>query len=402
MTPGRLVALVVVVLQVFTPLAYAAGVGSAPDSLAFSLTREGSETKTLVLLTEPGAPTELRIVVAGEVGGWVVVTPFGSATPTEVLDVGADGRALASVTVSVPNDAANGIYMADIEVYIEDSDASIQAAVVIPVTVEVTGNAIVAGSLTDIATPSVASPGGEIIVSATVLNTGTVVARPVMVITLSDGSSVLGTNSTEFAVLAPGESADVSARLQARGTEGDRLSIEVIVMFGSTAIGRTTADIDVVSASATTRITPLGIVITEPAESGGVTGLAATFVNDGTQAVDVAFVGSVSRNGVPLDSVKSISVHAEPGESAGAEFFVPVDRDGDYEVNGRWEGDGLASDPVTFSWTVGSTFSLVPVFGVTVFSVLALVLVGAAIRYWRQLVREDETVRSIKVGVGSR
>ncbi len=402
MTPGRLIVLVVIALQAFSPYAYAAGVGSAPDSLTFSLTRDGSETKTLVLLAESGARSTLSIVVTGEIGGWVDVTPFGSTTPTGVLEVGADGRALADVTISVPIDAANGTYTADIEIYLEDSNASIRAGVVVPVTVEVTGSAIVAGSLTSIATPSVASPGGEIIVTASVLNTGSVLARPTMVIALSDNGGVLGTNSTEFAPLAPGESADVSARVPARGSEGDRLAIEVVVLLDSIEIGRTTATIDVVPAVATTKITPLGIVIREPADTGGVTRLAGTFRNDGTEAVIVAFVGSVFLDGASTDSIESISVRAEPGQTASAELFVPIRSEGDYEITGRWEGDGFASEPVTFSWRVGLGLSLVPILGASIFAVLALVLVGASVRYWRQTLREDEVVPSIKVGSGSR
>ncbi len=397
MTLGRLIAVAVVILQAFTPFAYAGGVGSAPDSLEFSLTRDGRETRTLVLLAESVAGSALAVTVTGPAREWVTVTPFGSSAPSPTVEIGKDGRALVEVTVTIPFDAGNGTYVAAVEISTIAPAAKIQTAIAVPITIGVTGDATIAGSLERVVVPRAVPVGADIVVNATVTNTGTVTARPSMAITVSSQQDVRSRTTTEFAALRPGESVDLSARVEAVGVAGEELTMDLVVLLDSSEIGYETDVIDLTPAGATaTSVSPLDITVTDPAEPGGVTRLVVSFVNDGAEPVDVAFVGSASHDGAPIAAVRSIRVHAEPGEMGTAEIFVAIERDGKYEITGRWEGNDVASEAVALQWDVGSGF---PVFlFVSLFVVLTLLLGGATIRYWRQTEHETDSAPSITVG----
>jgi len=395
-TLGRLIAVAVVILQAFTPFAYAGGVGSAPDSLEFSLTRDGRETRTLVLLAESVAGSALAVTVTGPAREWVTVTPFGSSVPLPTVEIGEDGRALVEVTVTIPFDAGNGTYVAAVEISTIAPAAKIQTAIAVPITIGVTGDAAIAGSLERVVVPRAVPVGADIVVNATVTNTGTVAARPSMAITISNQQDVRSRTTTEFAALRPGESVDLSARVEAVGVAGEELTMDLVVLLDSSEIGHETDVIDLTTAGSAASVAPLDITVTDPAEPGGVTRLVVSFVNDGLEPVAVTFIGSASRNGVPVTAVESIQVRADPGEIGTAEIFVTIERDGDYQIVGRWEGDGITSEPVSIEWGVGSAFPMFTL--IAVFAVLTLILIGATIRYWRQSEHDTDSAPSIAVG----
>ncbi|MEZ5176406.1 MAG: hypothetical protein R2823_09410 [Acidimicrobiia bacterium] len=351
----------IVAVSLAASAALADGVGAAPESLDFTLTRDGSDTRTLTLISDPETATSVHLAVTGQAAPWITLTGPESNDPVEVVTADANGRAAIEVAVTPPADVNNGVYVAEIRVFTTDSP--IQAAVIVPVGIEIVGDAAISGALEVAAVPETVAEGSDLPVAVTVRNTGTVRVRPTLELSLTQGTETLATSRTEFDELAPGRVGDFVAVVEQPAAVGETVGLHLVLRFDQVEVARGTVSVEVVAAGGRSQaIIPGTIELIDRADPGGVARLVATFSNAGTGPVDARFVGSVSRDGEVAGPVESIHVTARPGVTDAVDLFVPIEAEGAYSIEGQWVSGGDPSgDPIIYEWSVGGGRALVPI-----------------------------------------
>lgn len=387
-------ALAIIATQFFASAALADGVGAAPDSLAFTLTREGSAGQVLVLIAEKEGPTQLALQIEGQAAGWITLSVPGSSEHVETVETRTSGRAVLDIDIEIPGDTGNGFYTAAIRVSTVEGD--LQAAVVIPIDIEVSGDAVVSGALVSTEIPPAVEERDSLRIVATVVNTGTVRVVPTVVLTVMDGAGSSAESSTELESLPPGATTELVSTITHTGRAGDALVMDLVVLFDSEVIAERTASVAVVEHDALLGVITHGTIeLVESADPGGVARLTATFTNEGATAADIMFSGAVSTDRGPSSSVNSIRMRTSAGATETVELFVPIETDGTYSISGRWVSTQASSDLVTFDWIVGSRYPWLPIVGL--FGAVALALAMLAVYSKsrldeRQVVTEPEEV----------
>ena len=349
-----LISLIVATSLAASP-AHAAGIGVAPEAISFTLTRDGSARATLLVFDSDENQDGAELTLAGDVADWLTLAD--DEQPTVAFAFDQTGRVIVPVTAVVPSDAANGRYIAAIEVRPTGTTDSVRASVVVPVVIEVTGDAVVSGEAT-ITIPERAASSEAIPIAVAVENTGTVRVVPVVTYSVVDQAGGISTGVVRSDALAPGERVNVPVAASHGQPAGAEVDVDVAVSIDELPIAGSTGTVGIVEAAElTATLVPLDATVARTAGPGGIATITASVSNGGAADVATAFRGAVEVDGNIVDTVASIPLVVAPQATATVDLFVPVAEEGTYRVTGRWDGQEPESGDVVIEWRVGSAVS---------------------------------------------
>lgn len=359
--------------------AQAAGIGVAPEVISFTLTRDGSARATLLVFDSDDNRDGAELTLAGDVADWLTLADDDDPTVAFAFDQ--TGRVIVPVTAVVPSDAANGRYTAAIEVRPTGSTDSVRASVVVPVVIEVTGDAVVSGEAV-ITIPERAAASEAIPIAVAVENTGTVRVVPVVTYSVVDRTGGISTGVVRSDPLAPGERANVSVAADHGQLAGAEVDVDVAVSIDELPIAGATATVEIVEAAElTATLVPLDTTVAQAAGPGGIATITTSVSNTGAADVATVFRASVEIDGNIVDAVASIPLVVAPQATATVDLFVSVGEEGAYRVTGRWDGQEPESDDVVIEWRVGSSVSPWAVLALGTVVVVGVLVLSLSLRH---------------------
>ncbi len=363
-----LLALAVVILTVPAVAAAASAessgsFGVSPVRLTFtepSLLRGASAEGTLTIQNGFHEPTDVTLTPKGELANWV------SVDETAFKMNGDTSRAL-KVRVTVPQDAANGLYEGLLHIRAvgtgspSGSGASIHVEVLPAIQIRVGGEQVIAFAAEHVHIDDRA-PSAPIILTADTLNRGNVRAAPAFDVVIRDkaGATVLQ-ERVEGARVEPSGSATQPFALSRglpKGTYTATATLESAQ--GEATFSMLTFDVFDGAGAAVPLAPPSGVLVSLVAEKdiqvNAPAAFTARFDNDGSAVVTSAqLTVELSKDGRRVDIIKSDALRAEPGQSINLEAFFRPAETGAYTYKGYVTYDGMRTAIAEGAFQLGGT-----------------------------------------------
>ena len=382
--------IITIVLAVFVQ---AAGLGITPSIISMDdLVRGNSYDKQYKLLNLEDYEKEMVISASGEAADWFTFKKEGQVF--ETLTVPADSQTTFVATITIPEDAPNGMY----EGYIDASPVKkenisgqqVNLVVRAWYEFEVTGNERIEGTVESISVQDTES-GQDLRVNYDFRSTGNVIARPEATVKIFKDDELVDTVSEAGVDTSPGQFKvqEVLWDTENRGTGNFTADVEVFlegeslehrsVMFEIFPRGTFTAE---------------GLVgeIEKP-EAWVVDQLGKTsvkFFNTGKIDTTAKISGEVYKDGRLVDVVASDEVFIKSGGSGTLTYYYQPTKEGSYTVESKvlFSGKEMPLDDleievvnpedtqVTTEISSGPNMLVLVLIGVIVFLVAAVFILG--------------------------
>ena len=369
----------------------AGGVGAVPGTVEIDDALRGSTVFTEVFVfNDTGTEVPFSFDFIGEAAEWMsVVDPDDRETAVnDALDADGSG-ASATIRIDVPGDTSLGEYTARLRASLappeSDGDGiSVGLGVQIPITINVTGTQVIAGTLLGVSLRDTEA-GLPARVQISIENEGNTRVTPEFSVeVLSDGATA--TKMTTSGVPSfPGEQRTFEVRWDTVGATPGDYTARVGIDFGGQDLGVHELEFTLHPSGTLSRVAVLtSLVATGEANAGGLAGFTAVVINPGQADVSGTFVGELAKDGVQVSAYESQPFLILAGEELAFPINIEVPDEGEYVFSGRFRyGDEeTESMSVAFSTVAtgaeeaaadGGTDETSPV----LFLIVALLLLGA-------------------------
>ncbi len=394
---------IVAILVATAVPAFGAGISAVPGTIEIDDALRGSTIFRDVMLynnTEEVVPFEISFV--DEAAPWMsAVDPEDRTTPvTEALDPDGSGVPLV-IRIDIPSDIENGTYQGTLAARIappeegaEGGGATVGLGLLIPFTIEVGGDQVIAASLLDLSIRSteIGVPARAV---ALIENTGNTQITPELTLEVLQGDSTVTKITTANATSYPGEQGTFEVVWDTTNAQPGEYTARISIDFGGIDLGTETLEFSVHPAGALTRsvaftsLKPAG-----EARAGGLAGFTAVVTNPGQVDVSATIVGDLTKNGSVVGTYESPPFLVKAGEDISIPVNVEVPDEGDFEFTAHVVyGNGETTDSLSVSFsTVDPLDTLasvtgegsddaggVPTTALIAGGVLLLVLIGAGV-----------------------
>ncbi|MBT8198010.1 MAG: hypothetical protein KJO84_05855 [Acidimicrobiia bacterium] len=355
-----------------------AGLGAFPAEVSVDGALRGGTVETTVgIINDSAEAAPVELVATGEAATWL---SFDSA---EAI-VPAQSRLLVPVSISVPDDAANGEYEALVRISAPGDEVTL--SIEVPVTIEVVGTQQLEATIVDVVVEP-AEVGGVARLAVTIDNTGNVAVVPDLLVLVESAGSVVDEFSITTGRIPPGRVA-VAGEWDTSGRVPGPHRVIVTGTVDDVDMGTVTADFDLADRGTFTREVDLvGLTVTNEPAVGGVVAVEALMLNVGEIEAFVTLNARLVRDGQRLATERSIVVRVGPGESGVLEVFFPIEESGSYVVTGFLDYEAGETEPRSAAFGVEVAGGGIPALWWLLLALAVMLLIGPFVVRRRQMSR---------------
>lgn len=360
--------IITILLMIVGP-ALAGGISVLPGAIDVSDALRGSTIfRDATLTNNTGVATPFNITFDGEAGAWMkLVDPEDRTTEiTQVLDADGSGTALL-IKIDVPKDIANRAYQGILNAVLappENSDEglSVGLGVLVPITLEVSGDQVIAAILEDLSILDT-EVGVPARVVASINNMGNIQVIPEFTLEILRDGAAISTTTVASQPSFPGEQSNFDVRWDTTNAEPGPYTARVSIDFGGVDLGTTDLDFVVHPAGALSRfVTFTSFETSGEAWAGGLAGFTALVDNPGQVDVSATIAGELTKDGAIVSTFESPPFLVMAGEQLSIPVNIEIPEEGDYVFTAHVVyGDGETTESLTAEFTTvlpGSTAAI--------------------------------------------
>ena len=351
-----------------TPYAGADGVGIFPTSVDFpDSVRDGEYYKTIGVINGGDSERTFIFTPVGPIASWLtVVDEQDRSLELESIIAPPNSRPRVLLRIRVPDDAANGDYLAKVDILAQSrgtdsqgTSAGVNVGAEIQVRVTVTGIQIIDGTLVD-SSLNLVELGSPLRVSSVVKNSGNVRVEPLLFVEVLDPQGELVFNAAfQQESIFPDETGNLKAAWDTTGQELGEYTVQTSITFGDFEVGVRNLKFTLLPFGTLTRQGKLREIeltlIPGPGELGRV---IVSFQNTGEIDTLAKFTGEFYSGDRLLDVLTSEEVLVLVGQIADLLVFPRVGEAGEYTVRGNVNYEGKLTDVQELSFTVSAVTAL--------------------------------------------
>lgn len=353
----------------------AIGIGVSPAEIDIYDGLKGYDyTKSITVFNTGPETTTFTLYATGDIKDWV---SFGQ-NDLNTITINGQDRGSILITLSIPDDAANGNYSGAIVVQSipEESDedgssSSMAIGASTSIKVEVTGEQILDGNVTAIHIDDT-EPGYPVKVRTIFKNTGNVIAEPIIKITVLKHGELVGTFVHDTTGIAPLASGTIVAGWDTTmSTIPDDYSAMIDIFLGDELLRSERIDFKVLPIGSLSRQGELTDILIQGEQApGNLLKIRAYFQNTGDIEANAKFKAEIFKDDSLIDIIESDELTVEKNEKIVLEsYFKPVE-EGEYVIKGKVVFGGKESSLIEVPMSVADKAA--PGFGI-ISSAIALV-----------------------------
>jgi hypothetical protein len=375
------IALMVLLLSPFP--AFALGIGIAPSQILVNNALRGGEYERTVTVFNPDEnANNFTLRTEGEAGGWISFYKFENVnTPIKEISIGAQGNYPVLAKINISPDAAKGTYNATViaeTIPVSTNETGTVAAVLqasVSVTVEVTGDQVIGGVVNAIIVEDT-EPGYPVRVKIVFENTGNVVAKPKIDITIHQDNNIITSFTHERTKVKPTSNEPIIAEWNttAKNVPGDYKAKMVVSLDGRT-LRSEDVPFKIMPVGTFTRLGNLTAIHIEgePAVDT-MAKVKAVFQNTGQIETSAKFSGEAYKDNKLIDTLTSDELMVQKNKEVVLTSYLKLTSPGDYIVKGKVIYSGKETAVKEFSFKVGkATPGFEAIYAVAVVLVLLMI-----------------------------
>jgi len=357
---------IIAILVMAVGPALAGGISVLPGAIDVNDALRGSTIfRDATLTNTTGVATPFDVTFDGEAGAWMkLVDPEDRTTEiTQVLDADGSGTALL-IRIDVPTDIANRAYQGILNAVLappENSDEglSVGLGVLVPITLEVSGDQVIAAILEDLSILDT-EVGVPARIVASINNTGNIQVIPEFTLEILRDGATISTTTSASQPSFPGEQSNFEVRWDTTSAEPGTYTARVSIDFEGVDLGTTDLDFVVHPVGSLSRfVTFTSLETSGEAWAGGLAGFTATVDNPGQVDTSATITGELTKNGAVVGTYESAPFLVKAGEQLSIPINIEVPDEGDFVFTARVVfGDGETTEPLTVEFATvvpGST-----------------------------------------------
>lgn len=359
----------IIILLIFFAMiqpAVAIGIGIAPAEINFNNALKGSEYESsITIFNTDSEATNFSLKATGDIGDWVSFYNLNDIDNTiSSIKIPGQDKAAVVVRIKVPSDAVNANYTVSLDVMsipdtTDKAQGSGQALIIgasSKVTLAVTGDQIIDGNVLGIFTENT-EPGYPLKITTRFQNTGNVVVKPKIVVTILQDNNIINSFSHETTSVKPGNTQPIIAEWMttAANIPADYTANIDVLLTGSI----------IKSDNLSFKILPVGTLT----QSGNLTNIyvdgepavdnivkvRAYFTNTGQIENQAKFSAEVYRDNKLIDTISSDELTVPKNEETVLISYLKITEPGDYLIKGKVIYSGKETPVEEVSLNVGKS-----------------------------------------------
>lgn len=382
--------------------ASAYGVGISPDTLTIPSAMRGMDyERTFFVYNAGDTDNVIMLHSSGPAGEWVAYyTLEDPTTPIQQVTVPGGGDGTVLLRVTIPEDAANGVYTASIDAELipggetDKTKSGMTVAFLAQsiLTLDVTGVENLNGTVKSI-TVSDTEVNYPLMVEVMFQNTGNVIANPVVNVEIRQDNSAIGTAQADGPAIKPLSTDKFHATWETTGISPGNYTALVDVILGGKVISQEVKPFTILPTGTLSRKGAL-LSLTYAGETNTESEMKITgeFMNTGMIPTMAKLIGEVYRDGVFAGKISSEELWVPVSGREELVSYYVVPEPGSYRVLAYSLYEGKKTEVKDFNFTSSERIAVQPNAAASapispVPGVLALILGLFLTRYTR--VRKD-------------
>jgi len=323
----------------------AIGIGIAPAEINFNNALKGSEYESSITIFNTGPEaTIFSLEATGNISDWVSFYNLNDYDNTiSSVKIPGQDKAAVVVKIKVPSEAANANYTVSLDVRsvpdttkAEGSGQSLIIGASSKVTIAVTGDQIISGNVLGIFTENI-EPGYPLKITTRFQNTGNVVVKPKIVVTILQDENIINSFSHETTSVKPGSTQPIIAEWMttAANIPAD-YTANVDVLLSGSIIKSDDLSFQILPVGTLTKSGNLTNIYVdgEPAV-GNIVKVRAYFTNTGQIETQAKFSAEVYQDNKLIDTISSDELTAPKNEETVLISYLKITEPGDYLIKGK-------------------------------------------------------------------
>jgi hypothetical protein len=364
----------------------ASGIALAPSVLEITDAVRGEEYERSVTVINPeDVEQAVTIGTEEEAGDWIeLFLPDDRTTPVNEVTVPALDRVTLNARITIPEDAANGIYNAKIYVITKSTKIGGQTGV----SAAFRASTIISLSVTDVEIHSGSIDSVKILdtemsfvlpIEVNFQNTGNVVEKPeVTVAILKDGKRIDRITHSDTPVRA-NTIGTIQIEWDTAGREVGEYTAQVSAALDGKSVGEEEVEFEILPLGTMTRNGMLtGLSYEGNAVPKGILKVVGTFLNNGQIETKAKLVGEVNKDGTLVDIIDGDEFSVPVNEKEELVSYIDIGYAGEYEISAYVLYEGKKTDKKTFTVSAidpaAQVSPLSPVPALAALGILALLL----------------------------
>jgi len=337
--------ILLLVLAVMVQPVVAIGIGIAPSEINFNNALKGSEYESSITIFNTGPEaTNFSLEATGNISDWVSFYNLNDYDNTiSSVKIPGQDKAAVVIRIKVPSDSANDNYTVSLDVRsvpdttkAEGSGQSLIIGASSKVTIAVTGDQIIGGKVLGIFTENI-EPGYPLKITTRFQNTGNVVVKPKIVVTILQDKNIINSFSHETTSVKPSRTQPIIAEWMttAANIPAD-YTANVEVLLSGSIIKSDNLSFQILPVGTLTKSGNLTNIYVdgEPAV-GNIVKIRAYFTNTGQIETGAKFSAEVYRDNKLTDTISSDELTAPKNEETVLISYLKITEPGDYQIKGK-------------------------------------------------------------------
>lgn len=347
--------LICVCLTILLSTLVAASIGVSPASMDYEkVLKGGSAQKEFRIFNTEDKEISVKVYVDDDFSDWF------SFQPASPIEIPAKGSVRVTAIVNPPPDTANDVYKCAIKVQ-PVANITPEGEFVMGLTggaglrssIEVTGDQILSGEVSDISTRSV-ERGNPVLFTMKFSNTGNVKVKPNITIEIKKGSRIVDALEGDVDWFNPGQSEDIQIEWGTGDRELGRYKAGIMVFLDDELLGKKDLEFSIVEEGSFLRrgrIIRSGIKRPEKVELGEVIEIQIPFENTGETDIKAQISAQIFLNEKLVDTTKSDLLLVEMNKIETLTLYYKPKETGDYLIRGNiiYDGKRITISPIDFT-----------------------------------------------------
>lgn len=343
----------------------AIGIGISPAEINFNNALKGSEYESSITIFNTGPEaTNFSLEATGNISDWVSFYNLNNYDNTiSSVKIPGQDKAAVVVKIKVPSEAANANYTVSLDVRsvpdttkAEGSGQSLIIGASSKVTIAVTGDQIISGNVLGIFTENI-EPGYPLKITTRFQNTGNVVVKPKIVVTILQDENIINSFSHETTSVKPGSTQPIIAEWMttAANIPAD-YTANIDVLLSGSIIKSDDLSFQILPVGTLTKSGNLTNIYVdgEPAV-GNIVKVRAYFTNTGQIETQAKFSAEVYQDNKLIDTISSDELTAPKNEETVLISYLKITEPGDYLIKGKVIYSGKETPVEEVSLKVGKS-----------------------------------------------
>lgn len=347
--------LMCVCLTILLSTLVAASIGVSPAGMDYEkVLKGGSAQREFRIFNTDDTKIFVKVYVEGDFSDWF------SFQPVSPIEIPAKGSVRVTAIVNPSSDTANDVYKCAI--YVQPiANITAEGEFVMGLTsgagvrtsIEVTGDQILSGEVSDISTRSV-EKGNPVLFTLKFLNTGNVKIKPDITIEIKKGGRIVDSFKGDVDWFNPGQGEDVQIEWSTKDRELGNYKTNINVSLGDELLNETDLEFSIMKEGSFLRRGRIRLnEIKKPGETklGEMIEIQIPFENTGEVDIKAQISAQVFLNEKLVDTVKSDLLLVEINKTETLTLYYKPKETGDYLIRGdvTYEGKRITINPMDFT-----------------------------------------------------